>query len=110
MYAVLPIMNQHGQSIPKKKSLLILTNDFIIYYNLFNFFDQDKQKMIQKSLLMYEKLSRIVNFAILETQNSTQGGDTPKKDSESSWINTLFFYDITFQKTWKRPFVRDRKK
>ena len=87
MYAVLPIVDQHGQHLAKKKSLLILTNDFIIYYNLYNFFDQEQQKMISKSLLMFEKLKNIVNYSLWETQDlrgTNTASDANKKDSETT--------------------------
>jgi hypothetical protein len=47
-----------------KKSLLVITNDFIIYMKIYNFFDLQKEKYVQKSVLMSERLANIANYNI----------------------------------------------
>lgn len=42
----------------------MITNDFIIYLKIYSFFDLQKDKYIQKSLLMSERLSNIKTYNI----------------------------------------------
>jgi hypothetical protein len=63
-YTVMPMIDQQGVEMNLKKSLLVITNDFIIYMKIYNFFDLQKEKYVQKSLLMSERLANIANYNI----------------------------------------------
>ena len=65
-YAVLPIISDHGHVIPNKRSMVIITNSYIIYMRAFNFLEMLAENSVEKSLLMSEKLSNILSYQVLK--------------------------------------------
>lgn len=111
-YSLLPTVDQNGNEILQKKSLLVITNDFIIYLKIYSFFDLQKEKFIQKSLLMSERLSNIENYNIKELPSRlVQVADPLEKGKMvSEFIDPLYFLDMVFDKTWKRERINAIKK
>lgn len=63
-YAVLPTIESSGHLNNNQKRLVVITNEYLVYMQIFNLVDFLKDKNIQKTLIMSEKLSRISNYSI----------------------------------------------
>lgn len=61
-YALLPTIDESGTTLQNRKSLLVITNEYLIYLRVYNFLDMQTTKYLQKCLLLSEKLSNIVNY------------------------------------------------
>ena len=52
--------------IPNRKSLVVITNTYLIYMRAFNFLEMLAENSPEKSLLMSEKLSNILTYHVLK--------------------------------------------
>lgn len=60
---------------------------------------------------MYDKLTNIVNYSLFETDGSSDSQNTKDLSLEKEEFNSsLYFLDITFQKTWLHKFDRDKNR
>lgn len=63
-YAFLPSIDANGNVLPHVRSILVITNEFIIYLRVISFFNHIKNHYFERSLILSEYLSNIVNYSI----------------------------------------------
>jgi vacuolar protein sorting-associated protein 13A/C len=74
-YAVLPNIDAYGNLIPIQKSLLLITNEYLILMQVFNFVDLLDEGNLSKSLLLSERLKNIIHYKITKFETATLTGD-----------------------------------
>jgi len=74
-YAVLPNIDAQGSLVPLQKSLLIMTNSYLIFMRVYNFVDLLSDENLEKSLLMSERLSNILFYRVMKFESPTLKGD-----------------------------------
>ena len=99
-YVLLPTLDLQGNVLQNRKSLLIVTNEYLLYIRVYNFLDLQSEKYLQKCLMMSEKLSNIFNYAIKAKPSrfiQAKSASGKKKDSKSVYIGQEYFLTMTFE-------------
>lgn len=103
-YALLPQIDSSGEPSQKCKSLIIITNEYLLLMNLFNFFDMHKQKKVQQSLVLSEKLKHIVNYSVRKRPSlATPVKQSKAEDEKFKYIHAMYFMSIIFKKQGAKP-------
>ena len=61
-FSLLPTLNKKGEIIQYQKSILMITNMYIVYLRVYNFLDLQDDRLIEKSLFFSEKLENIMHY------------------------------------------------
>jgi hypothetical protein len=103
-YAVLPTISHQGQVVSNKKSLIVITNTYLIYMQIFNFVDFLKEKNQKKTLLLSEKLSNILNYSVKKFEHKEQDSDVSESAvaKENDCLGNQYFLSLMFNRPMKK--------
>lgn len=88
-YVLLPTLDLQGNVLQNRKSLLIVTNEYLLYIRVYNFLDLQSEKYLQKCLMMSEKLSNIYTYSIkAKPSRIIQAKKSAQKKDENN--NTVY--------------------
>jgi hypothetical protein len=101
-YALLPVLDENGSIVQESKTLLLLTNELILLFRVFNFLDMQDHSIFQKSLLMSERLTNISDYRLF----CRPARHIRDKTDPSIYIPEpeVFFLEMKFEKS-----VRNKK-
>lgn len=74
-YAVLPNIDAEGGLVPMQKSLLLMTNEYLIFMRVFNFVDLLSDENLSRSLLLSERLRNILFYRVTKFEDPRLAGD-----------------------------------
>lgn len=93
-YAVLPTIDSHGHIEESRKNLVLITHEYLIYAQIFNFVDFLREKNQQKTLLLSEKLAYVSHYSVKKLEHKT----TEECDHHhEEGPGTQYFLTVTFQ-------------
>lgn len=61
---MVPTLDEQGEVHQDLKSLIIITNEFLIFMRVFNYFKMQEQRVMEGSLILTERLSNIIDYKV----------------------------------------------
>ena len=101
-YALLPNIDSNGQICQVPKSLLIVTNEFLIFMRICSYFEFQQARSLQQSLILSEKLTKIQHYSVKKSPSHVLTG----RAGELRYVAPLYFMTLNFKKTGKRTTFR----
>jgi len=91
-YAVMPLIDSHGNEFKNEKSILLITSDFIMLLKIPDFFlllNASREELIKHILLFSERISNITYYNCRMTEPTVKN---------ESFKSSIFFLLMVFKK------------
>lgn len=92
-FAVVPTIDDEGTVHQDLKSLIVITNEFLIYMRVFSFFKMQEETVMERSLILSERLSNIASYAVKKLPARLA-------DSDEHYRPPMYFMEFRFRKSW----------